>query len=331
MKKMILGLLALTGAAQLSQAQTAWDTNGNVLTDTTTEYLGTSTAQPFVLKTNAVERLRIRPNGAFRFGGGSFTNPKYSFNGAESEVFTISDYRHLHVIFDPVVPYDIFKIQSVDESILPMSAINLFKVDYRGYVAIGLENPQAKLHVHGGLIRVSGNNSSGGPMIVLGGTATSAGGDWGMEYGSSTSVPSLKGLNFWKPSGSVNAGNYFLFLADNGNVGIGTDNPGTFKLAVEGKIGAREIQVTNNSPWPDYVFEKSYARMNLADLEAYINANKHLPGIPSAAEVQAAGGIEIGAMQQKQMEKIEELYLYVIELKKENQELRQMVLELQQQ
>lgn len=331
MKKVILGLLALTGAAQLSQAQTTWNTTGNVLLNPTTDYLGTSTAQPLVFKTNAIEQFRIESDNTFRFGGGSFTNPKYSFNGGESENFTISNYTHLHTIFDPVVPYDIFKIQTVNVNQLPVTALNLFKVDYRGFVAIGVETAQAKLHVHGGLIRVSGNNPSGGPMIVLGGTATSAGGDWGMEYGTSTSVPTLKGLNFWKPSGSVNAGNYFLFLADNGNVGIGTDNPGTFKLAVEGKIGAREIQVTNTYPWPDYVFEQSYARMTLADVEAYITANKHLPGIPSAEEVQAAGGIEIGAMQQKQMEKIEELYLYVIELKKENQELRRMVLELQQQ
>jgi hypothetical protein len=205
----------------------------------------------------------------------------------------------------------------------------LFKVNHVGNVAIGLENPQAKLHVHNGYIQVSGNNTSGGPMIVLGGNTTSASGDWGMEYAASTSAPTLKGLNFWKPSGSSNPGNYYLFIADNGNVGIGTDNPGTFKLAVEGKIGAREIQITNVNPWPDYVFGENYKKAALSDVEQFIQKNHHLPGINSAAEIQENGGVNIGEMQMKQMEKIEELYLYVIDLKKENELLKQQVQQLE--
>jgi hypothetical protein len=51
-----------------------------------------------------------------------------------------------------------------------------------------------------------------------------------------------------------------------GSLGIGTTNPGTFKLAVEGKIGAREIKVTLTNPWPDYVFKKKYALPSLASL-----------------------------------------------------------------
>jgi hypothetical protein len=107
------------------------------------------------------------------------------------------------------------------------------------------------------------------------------------------------------------ASNYFA-----GNVGIGTLNNGSFKLAVEGKIGAREVQVTATNPFPDYVFEKNYSLMNLDNLDQYIQVNKHLPNIPSAKEVEEAGGIELGKMNVKLVEKVEELTLYIIDLNK---------------
>jgi hypothetical protein len=125
-------------------------------------------------------------------------------------------------------------------------------------------------------------------------------------------------------------------LAVNGNssftgaVGIGTTNTGSFKLAVEGKIGARGIKVTMENPFPDYVFEPTYQLRPLAHLEQYINQNKHLPGIPSAAEVKKEGGIELGDMNVKLLEKIEELTLYVIELKKENEQMKKEIAELKQ-
>ena len=120
----------------------------------------------------------------------------------------------------------------------------------------------------------------------------------------------------------------YLTIKDGGNVGIGTTTPGSFKLAVEGKIGAREVKVTLQNPWPDYVFNQGYQRMSLASLEAFIKKNNHLPNIPSAQEVKANGGIDLGEMNTKLLEKIEELTLYVIELKKENEEFRNQLEEL---
>jgi hypothetical protein len=110
-------------------------------------------------------------------------------------------------------------------------------------------------------------------------------------------------------------------ISPQGNVGIGTSNSGSFKLAVEGRIAAREIQVTLQSPFPDYVFDSKYKLRSLYNLESYINQNKHLPGIPSAVEVEKKGGIELGQMNTKLLEKIEELTLYVIELNKKIEKL----------
>jgi hypothetical protein len=110
-------------------------------------------------------------------------------------------------------------------------------------------------------------------------------------------------------------GNYLSVNLLNGGVGIGTLNTGTFRLAVEGKIGAREVHVTNAFPWPDYVFKSNYDLKNLYSLEKYVRQNNHLPNIPSAQEV-TNNGIELGTMNAKLLEKVEELTLYIIELNK---------------
>jgi hypothetical protein len=120
---------------------------------------------------------------------------------------------------------------------------------------------------------------------------------------------------FIAPLGNVTAS----FLT-NGNVGIGTTNPGSFKLAVEGKIGAREVHVTSQSPWPDYVFSNQYKLKSLNTLEDYIKKNNRLPGMPSAAEVKN-DGFELGKMNTRVVEKIEELTLYIIDLNKKIEKL----------
>jgi hypothetical protein len=91
-----------------------------------------------------------------------------------------------------------------------------------------------------------------------------------------------------------------------------------YKLVVEGTIGAKEVYVTLTRPWPDYVFGTGYKLYSILDLDAFIQKNKHLPNMPSAAEVKKSGSINIGETSAKLLEKVEELTLYIIELKKEN-------------
>jgi len=91
-------------------------------------------------------------------------------------------------------------------------------------------------------------------------------------------------------------------------------------LAQEFKIA---LQSGADWSWPDYVFAKSYNLLSLPEIEEYINNNGHLPGLPSANELEKDGGIEVGKMQAKLMEKIEELTLHLIQLQKENKEIKQ--------
>lgn len=105
-------------------------------------------------------------------------------------------------------------------------------------------------------------------------------------------------------------GNHYIA---NGNVGIGTATP-TDKLSVNGIIRSREIKV-ETANWPDYVFAKDYQLPTLEETEKHIKEKGHLKGIPSAKEVKTKG-LALGEMNAKLLEKIEELTLHMIDLKK---------------
>ena len=114
-----------------------------------------------------------------------------------------------------------------------------------------------------------------------------------------------------------------MYIDASGNVIIGSTatspKPG-YKLSVDGKVVVEELFV-QLSPWPDYVFGNDYALMPLTEVESFISQNNHLPGVPTAEEIET-GGLPVGEMQKILMEKIEELTLYVIEIQKQNQALQ---------
>jgi hypothetical protein len=113
-----------------------------------------------------------------------------------------------------------------------------------------------------------------------------------------------------------------LTLTANQRVGIGTTNP-THKLAVNGTIKAKEV-IVETTGWSDYVFAEDYRLAPLAEVEAHIREKGHLPGIPSAAEVEE-GGVSLGEMQAKLLAKVEELTLHLIRIERENAGLRREV------
>ncbi len=105
-----------------------------------------------------------------------------------------------------------------------------------------------------------------------------------------------------------------------GNVTVGIDpglaqtppaNP--YRLLVNGKFGATEIYCSIGTPWPDYVFEDDYELLNINTLRHYVSKNKHLPGVPSAGQLESKGA-NVMELMSKAYEKIEELHLYIFEL-----------------
>jgi hypothetical protein len=199
-----------------------------------------------------------------------------------------------------------------------------------GRVGIGTPTPVAAFQVHNGAMMVSGNTpNAGGSMLLFSkDPAQYPNGHWGIEYS-----PSDKGLNFWQPWGNLGPGgapgNHYLFLSDDdGDVSVGTSkSPSTigtfnttkFRLFVEGGIVTDEVLVQTG--WADYVFDKNYHLPTLSDVEQQIEKLGHLPNVPPAHEIEQ-NGLKVGEMTVKQQEKIEELFLYVIQLNKELQSLK---------
>ncbi|WP_428231956.1 hypothetical protein [Flavobacterium sp.] len=109
-------------------------------------------------------------------------------------------------------------------------------------------------------------------------------------------------------------------ISDNGNVGIGKMVP-NFKLDVNGTIHSKEVKV-DMIGWSDFVLKKEYNLPTLEEVEKHINKKGHLENIPSEEEV-LKNGINLGEMNAKLLQKIEELTLYMINQNKKINDLEQ--------
>ena len=139
---------------------------------------------------------------------------------------------------------------------------------------------------------------------------------------SDSEIASLFNLN-------TSSNNCSMIYCDEGNVGIGTEKTHGYRLAVAGDIVSKGVKViAKQANWPDFVFEKEYNLKSLEETEQYISINKHLPEIPSEAEV-IENGINLGEMDAKLLQKIEELTLYLIEQNKKNETQQKLIKELQ--
>lgn len=109
-------------------------------------------------------------------------------------------------------------------------------------------------------------------------------------------------------------------------------NPVPYKLLEldnNGLLYAREVKV-NLDAWPDYIFDESYNLMPLEELGAFIRANNHLPNVPEACELEEQG-INLAESNVMLMEKVEELTLYLLQVKDQLDQQQELIRELQEQ
>lgn len=150
--------------------------------------------------------------------------------------------------------------------------------------------------------------------------------DWDFAAGSKSGDAILRNLGSTHniilnlPNDNNDGNSYVGFGDEANNIWFKVFNNKTVRL--DGKLYATEIEVKTNV-WSDYVFKENYNLRTISELERYVIENKHLPEVPSEKEV-IEKGINLGEMDNILLKKIEELTLYIIDLKKENDELKEL-------
>lgn len=206
--------------------------------------------------------------------------------------------------------------------------------DTGGKVGIGTATPETRLHLaHTSSASLTGKSAFGGIHLEqTGGRDRFV----GITTDATSHSNTTQGGILLQGSGGYGTKIHFLttdnylhgmkqrmIIDHKGNVGIGITNiPEAYKFAVDGKVICEELKVQLSSNWPDYVFQKDYQLPTLDEVAASIETNGHLPGIPSAASIEAEGGIELGEMQRKMMEKMEEMMLYILQQQQEIEALK---------
>lgn len=199
-----------------------------------------------------------------------------------------------------------------------------------GNLGVGTSNPSEKLDIEGNADFGTGANSlkvKQGDLVYEGTEKPYLFHDGGANRKIGLGITDDSGVRNYIElfEGNVPSSQYIDFgingssamkINSQGEVAIGTsDFSNDHKLRVEGSIGAREIKV-EASGWSDFVFEKGYELRTLEEVEEHINENGHLPEIPSEEEV-SENGINLGEMDAKLLQKIEELTLYMIDMNKQ--------------
>jgi hypothetical protein len=299
MKKKILILVVVISlfASQSGKAQTAtaltcpqWAVlNLNALdqdwTFSAKSFLSNSTNSfPMVDNANAVMTLNLYPGNV---------NHQLGFNGS-GDLFERFNRMNSGTWFK------MFSERNLNRGDVDFSAKNIYAT---GKIGINRTNPSSELDISGN-ITTRENNTGMGMQIFKTGIYGNAGGFADIYVDGNIGVH----LSAYSGAGA----SYFLTT----RLGIGTTNPDA-TLTVKGTIHAQEVKVDLAVP-ADFVFESDYKLMPLAEVEKYVKAQKHLPEIPSGKTIKE-NGLNMGEMQNKLLQKVEELTLYTIEQDKQIQ------------
>ncbi|NII83316.1 hypothetical protein [Pedobacter sp. SG908] len=305
-----LMIFSLLSGSSLAYAQNTFPTNGPA---------GIGTVNPdaplqiFVGPDSKPAGVVSAAQSALKFS--RFGTPNYSYN--ESAEFRIAHGG----------PYywgsrlDLFVNGASNQTNVPDQHAMTWQ--YNGNVGIGTVDPSATLDVHG-TAKFGGHNANldaaGNPVSYqnLVGTGkmligwNRAAGHGETDFVANEGAGSQGGFAFYSYN-NASQEKQLLRVLGNGNVGIGAMNPQD-KLTVAGNIGAREIKVSTTAG-ADFVFDPAYKLPALAELEKFVKTNKHLPEIPTAKQM-VENGVNLGELNIKLLQKVEELTLHLIELSK---------------
>ncbi|OEK03329.1 hypothetical protein BFP97_18155 [Roseivirga sp. 4D4] len=326
------------GLYDYTDGEYRWRTgNGHVILNESGGNVGIGTTSP-----NAKLDLR---NGHLYVGDDTFNNP-----GSWGATINLDDNVHSRVLIEErgtgvqtalmshtggtskvgtISNHDFQIVANHDEKV---------RIATNGNIGIGTSTPNAKLDLRNGHLYV-GDDTFNNPgnwgatinlddnvhsRILIEERSTGVQTSLWAHTGGNAKVGTISNHNF----SIISNGSEKMTVTTSGKIGIGTLSP-TEKLSVDGTVLAKKVRVsTTGADWPDYVFSPNYKLKNLSELEAYIQANQHLPEVPSTKEIEEKGQ-DLGDIQTTLLKKVEELTLYLIEQDKRNkdQEARLKALE----
>ena len=318
MKICILGILIILNTTLMVNAQNAeWIFSPtSICTGVNigigTNYYGTGLVSP-------IEKLTIGELG----GNFAVQDRRTAVSGKFTSGYKFYDYHGEAA--SVLLEHNGYLSSNVRAMIFSISGEENMRINSQGNIGIGTSSPH--VWFSGKVLEISDNRpilsleSSGtlGTVVFTNNQINTT--HYGEFHLNHVYDPNLSVLKFSSyPSGDI------LILRSDGNVGIGTaltNNPNDYKLAVNGTIGAKEVKIEiNSSAWSDFVFNDSYKLRPIKEIENYINEKNHLPDIPTAKELED-NGLNLGEMDAKLLQKIEELTLYMIQMNKEIESLKE--------
>ena len=344
------GCLQKSGGLVLTQPERDdWTKSGNAGTVPGTHYIGTSDNKDVVFKSNGQEALRLKSNGEIKLSGalnsygllfrdqngilraGTFPNIPLLGGAPCKDIGAFPPYWTTQGNnFDLLCQEQSPVLGTLDARPLDIvtAGQQRVQVDTLGRVAIGAQDPADQLEVHTALAR------SG---LTLNNVREDDNAHTEIRFKKNHEGRYALGCDF------EGTGDQDFFLWDHvaglnrlrvdaaGRVLIGNavaQSSPLYKLYVEGGIVSRDVKVTAQD-FPDYVFDEHYTLMPLTEVARFIDAHGHLPHMPSAAEIAANAGVEVGDLQLRLLRTVEEQQLYILELREELTAVKQRLVELE--
>jgi len=342
-----------------SSSGDAWLLNGNAATTPGTEsgqnFIGTTDAKDLVFGVNSDEIIRITQTGRLKFFNNSDSPTWYNniyLGGGNDNISSLSsniNYANVAVglaslssnstgYANTATGYNSLSSNTIG-NLNSAFGINTLQNHISGDANVSMGHNSMSYNISGERNTALGDSSL--RNIQIGNYNTAIGSRAGFNQ-TNGSRNIFIGFDVQGPisnteSNQLNIGNWIF--GKNGQIAIGsfTNLPQAFitnndyQLIVKKGVRTEKVRVDIASVknWADYVFLKDYALMPLNDLENYIKENGHLPNIPKAEEV-VKEGVDLGEMNSKLLEKIEELTLHTIELNKKNESQQKLIDDLVQ-
>ncbi|MFL5752922.1 MAG: hypothetical protein ACJ76F_05905 [Bacteroidia bacterium] len=290
----------------------AWVLGGNSISSSSTDFIGTLTAQPFNIWAGGVQQISVRNDGKTVVGSSNLTiNDKFNITDVAPTGMTLfADGLTAGLANESRITianqYGAIKLYQDENGFGHLSSNGSNMVSFKGE-GIFIGEPDGAAYNFGDIYtKLTISTKS-------------------LNFGNGTGF-TQQPLKILNPDLSSTNKTVFEILPD------GTTHIGALRVAqgsihenamltVGGEISAKSLFVLKPTNWADYVFENDYKLLSLQEIKTYVNKEKHLPDVPSTDEIMA-NGYDVNSMDKMLLEKIEALYLYVIKQDEEIKDLK---------